>query len=63
MRLWLRFQPIGLTGSWVEAYGPESRFAQIFKLKVRRGWEAEKLIAHRLELIALKKILKLIADG
>ncbi len=25
LRLWLRFQPIGLTGRWVEAYGSESR--------------------------------------
>jgi hypothetical protein len=29
LRLWLRFQPIGLTGRWVEAYGSESRLTQI----------------------------------
>ena len=35
LRLGLRFQPIGLTGRWVEAYGSESRFSQIFSTSQR----------------------------
>jgi hypothetical protein len=29
LRLWLRFQPIGLIGRWVEAYGSESRLRRL----------------------------------
>jgi len=48
LRLWLRFQPIGLTGRWVEAYGSESRFTQILKLKAE-SWRLKAI--HRLNII------------
>jgi len=35
LRLWLRFQPIGLTGRWVEAYGSESRLHRFLGSKFK----------------------------